>query len=149
MLGKTLVSSNKKHVCSATLEHSRQRTLEHPEQRTIPFPEQPDGRNATLVTGFTLLGRILVCLYVDWLIRLTAGSRGRASAQRYFRHWFRGLGYSLVCLYVNRENTVDKYRRKKAPLRGHAGKNRESTDEKKPPCGGFLEGERLHGAEST
>ena len=134
MLGKTLDSSNKKHVCPATLEHSRQRTLEHSEQRTIPFPEQPDGRNATLVTGFTLLGHILVCLYVDWLIRLTAGSRGRASAQRYFRHWFRRLGCSLVCLYVNRENTVDKYRRKKAPLRGHAGKYRRK---KTPLSRGF------------
>ena len=139
MLGKTLDSSNKKHVCPATLEHSRQRTLEHPEQRTIPFPEQPDGRNATLVTGFTLLGRILVCLYVDWLIRLTAGSRGRASAQRYFRHWFRRLGYSLVCLYVNRGNTVDKYRRKKAPLRGHAGKYRR----KKAPLRGLFGGGKI------
>ena len=143
MLGKTLVSSNKKHVCPATLEHSRQRTLEHSEQRTIPFPEQPDGRNATLVTGFTLLGHILVCLYVDWLIRLTAGSCGRASAQRYFRHWFRRLGYSLVCLYVNRGNTVDKYRRKKAPLRGHAGKNQGKYRRKKAPVRGLFRGGKI------
>ena len=137
MLGKTLVSSNKKHVCPATLGHSRQRTLEHSEQRTIPFPEQPDGRNATLVTGFTLLGRILVCLYVDWLIRLIAGSCGRASAQRYFRHWFRRLGYSLVCLYVNRGNTVDKYRRKKAPCGGMRERIGKVQAKKSPLAGAF------------
>jgi len=95
---------------------------------------------------FQALGHVLVCLQVDWLIRLIAGSCGMPQAQRYFRHWFRRLGCVLVCLYVNGGITVNKYRRKKAPLRGHAGK---STDEKKPPCGGFLEGERLQSAEST
>jgi hypothetical protein len=66
-----------------------------------------------------------------WLI---AGSCGIPQAQRYFRHWFRTLVYVLVCLYVNEGITVDMYRRKKAPLRGHEG---ESTDEKNPLSGVF------------
>ena len=84
---------------------------------------------------FRALGHVLVCLQVDWLIRLIAGSCGMPQAQRYFRHWFRGLGYNLVCLYVNRGNTVDKYRRKKAPLRGlEGGKYRR----KKAPLRGLF-----------
>lgn len=112
------------------------RTNEHSEQRTKPFPEQPEGAQRYSRHWFRALGHVLVCLQVDWLIRLIAGSCGMPQAQRYFRHWFRRLGYNLVCLYVNRGNTVDKYRRKKAPLRGHEGKRSGKVQAKKSPLAG-------------
>jgi len=91
---------------------------------------------------FRGLGHVLVCLQVDWLIRLIAGSCGMPQAQRYFRHWFRGLGYNLVCLYVKGEFPVDMYRRKKAPLRGHEGGRSGKVQTKKSPLSGaFWRGE--------
>lgn len=92
---------------------------------------------------FRGLGHVLVCLQVDWLIRLIAGSCGMPQAQRYFRHWFRTLVYVLVCLYVNGGITVDMYRRKKPPCGGMRGKDQGKYRRKKAPLRGLFGGGKI------